>query len=266
VFFGAALMTQAFYIVALLAALDAALAVRVRPTPAGWLVLGATLGVGVLLRQTLLLFVPILLAWSATAPGARVRWRGALCSLAIVALCVLPWTLRNYAAFGQFLLLNSNGGYWLYTSNHPAQGARFDPNFVAPLPPSLAHLEEPALDRALFRQGFTFVRDDPGRVGRLTLSRVPAYFWILPSSGSSLLANIGRVGSFTLCLPLMLAGVILSASRWRTCLPLYLYVAFDGLFHLLTWAAPRYRLPSDAVMMVFAGLAVERLRARLVAK
>ena len=39
-------------------------------------------------------------------------------------------------------------------------------------------------------------------------------------------------------------------------MPLYLYVAFDTALHLASWAAPRYRLPSDAVMMVFAGAAV----------
>ena len=263
VFFGAALMTQAFYIVALLAALDTAFTVRERPTAAGWVALGVALGVGTLLRQTLLLFAPFLLAWAAAAPGVRSRWRGALGSLAVLLLCVLPWTVRNYAVFGQFLLLNSNGGYWLYCANHPGQGTRFDPTFTAPPPARLAHLEEPALDRALFREGLGFMRDDPGRVARLTLSRIPAYLWALPSSESSLLANVGRVGSFTLCLPLMLAGVALSAPRWRRCLPLYLYVLLDGVFHLLTWAAPRYRLPSDAVMMVFAGLTVERLRARL---
>jgi hypothetical protein len=181
----------------------------------------------------------------------------------VVALCVLPWTARNYAAFDDFLLLNSNGGYWLYSSNHPAQGVRFDPNFAAPLPPELARLGEPALDRALLARGLGFIRDDPGRVARLTLSRVPAYWWALPSPESSWASNLGRIASFTLVLPFMIAGVLLSRPYWRACVPLFAYVAFDAFFHLLTWAAPRYRIPSDAVMIVFAGLAVERLYARL---
>jgi hypothetical protein len=40
-------------------------------------------------------------------------------------------------------------------------------------------------------------------------------------------------------------------------------VAFDTVLHLISWAAPRYRLPSDAVMMVFAGLAVADLAGRV---
>ena len=37
---------------------------------------------------------------------------------------------------------------------------------------------------------------------------------------------------------------------------LYLYVLVDTLLHLGSWAAASYRLPSDAVLMVSAGAAV----------
>ena len=43
---------------------------------------------------------------------------------------------------------------------------------------------------------------------------------------------------------------------------LYLYVLVDTLLHLGSWAAPRYRLPSDALMMVFAGAALVDLATR----
>ena len=95
------------------------------------------------------------------------------------------------------------------------------------------------------------------------MSRIPHYFWLLPSGESSVISNVGRLCSFTLSLPFMLAGLFLSRHRWRACLPLYLYVAFDTTLHLTSWAAPRYRLPSDAVMMIFAGLAVVTLAERL---
>ena len=63
--------------------------------------------------------------------------------------------------------------------------------------------------------------------------------------------------------PFMLYGLWLSRRQWRICLPLYLYVAFDTLLCLVSWSAPRYRLPSDAVLMPFAGLAVFDLATRL---
>ncbi|MEP7199814.1 MAG: glycosyltransferase family 39 protein, partial [Chloroflexota bacterium] len=52
IFFNAALMTQTFYIVCLLAAFDAAFALAEQPTRRGWLLLGVALGLGALFRQT----------------------------------------------------------------------------------------------------------------------------------------------------------------------------------------------------------------------
>jgi hypothetical protein len=49
------------------------------------------------------------------------------------------------------------------------------------------------------------------------------------------------------------------------CLPLYLYVGIDTTLCLVSWSVPRYRLPSDAVMMVFAALAVVNVAPRLAA-
>jgi 4-amino-4-deoxy-L-arabinose transferase-like glycosyltransferase len=263
VFFGAALMTQAFFILALLASLDRALAVADDPRAARWAALGVSLGVGVLLRQTLLLYVPLLLAWLAWATRGRLRWRDAAGAVVLIALCIVPWTVRNYAAFDDFLLLNSNAGYFLYASNHPDQGSHFDPNFVAPLPADLRGLGEPAIDRALARAAFGFIAADPMRFLRLSWSRAGSYFWLLPSAESSPISNLARVCSFTLAAPLMLYGLLRSRRHWRRCMPLYLYLLVDTPLHLASWSAPRYRLPSDALLMVFAGLAVVEIGTRL---
>ena len=195
---------------------------------------------------------------------------GPLLAVAIIALCVLPFTLYNARTFNDFLLLNSNGGYWLFSSNHPEQGTSFDSTFAAPLPDDLRGLGEPAIDRALYGRGLQFIVEDPQRFLLLTVSRIDDYYWLLPSAASSVASNLGRLLSFTLYLPFMLYGLYLSRRRWRDCVPLYLYIAFDAALCLLTWAAPRYRLPSDALMMVFAGLAVvtvaERMRERWAAR
>ena len=270
IFFNAALMTQTFYIVCLLAALDLALQLAEQPRRRDWLLLGATLGLGVLFRQTLLLFVPLVYLWlfwrvpapnqsSAWVPSrvrARLRWRDLLLSVAVLAACIAPWTVRNALVYQDFLLLNSNGGYFLYSANHPQQGTNFDPDYAAPLPDELRGMNEAAEDRALYRAAFNFIASDPARFVLLSLNRTKDYFWLLPSEQSSLISNVSRVFSFALYLPFMLAGLALSRAQWRLALPLYLYVALDSVVHLASWAAPRYRLPSDAVLTVFAGLAV----------
>lgn len=263
IFFNAALMTQTYYVICLLSALLAALALRDRPTLRNWAWLGVSLGLGALFRQTLILFAPVLVLWlvwdrPARQPGARWITREHLVGVAVAAgivlVMILPFTLRNALAYHDFLLLNSNGGYWLYASNHPVHGYDFDPNAAPPIPASLVGQSEAAIDRALFREGLNEISSDPVRFLKLTWSRVSDYFWLTPTDQSSPISNLSRLLSFGLYLPLMLAGLWLSRARWRDCLPLYLYVVFDGALHLMTWAAPRYRLPSDAVLMVFVGL------------
>ena len=266
VFFNAALMTQTFYTVALLVALERAVAIAAGPRGRAWAALGLSLGIGALLRQTLLLYAPLLLAWLVwTAPDPR-RWRHAAGAAALIALCVLPWTAYNYAVFGDFLLLNSNGGYFFYAANHPAQGTEFDPDITPPLPVELRGAGEPAIDRALFRIALGFIAADPVRFLRLSWSRIGDYFRVFPSPYSTPLGNVARMCSFGLYLPLMLYGVLRARRCWRACVPLFLYVAYDAALHLSSWAAPRYRLPSDAVMMVFAGVAVVDLAARFASR
>ncbi len=295
IFFNAALMTQTFYIIALLASLYLALdlADNRRLTAAyghlrlgSWVLLGVTLGVGAVMRQTLLIFAPFLFGYiwwarhkaevaGGNSPPSQDAGRvppatshrpliiGTLLSIAVVAAFVLPWTIRNYLVYHDFLLLNSNSGFWFYSSNHPNQGTSFDPTYVAPIPDEFKGLAEPAIDRALLREGIYFIVSDPERFMRLSINRTKDYFWIVPSEQSSLISNVSRLISFTLYLPFMLYGLYLSRKNWRACLPLYLYAGFDTGLCLISWSAPRYRLPTDALMMVFAGLAVVDVVERL---
>lgn len=259
VFFNAALMTQTYYIISVMAAFDLALGLADQPTRRGWVLLGLVFGIGALTRQTLLLFVPFLFGWIIWRAFRRLRWKDVLLSLGMIGLVILPWTAYNYFTFHDFLLLNSNGGFWFFSSNHPNQGTNFDPTYVAPIPEDLQGLSEPAEDRALFQRGLGFVAADPVRFMLLTVNRMKDYFWMTPSENSSLISNVGRILSFPLYLPFMLYGLYHSRQRWKECAPLYLYVLFEAIFCLVSWAAPRYRLPSDSLMMVFAGFAVVSL-------
>jgi fumarate reductase subunit D len=135
-------------------------------------------------------------------------------------------------------------------------------------------LDEAALDQALLKRGVQFVLDDPGRYALLSLSRVPVYFMFWPSTESGLISNISRVFSFGLFLPFMLYGLCLTFlgrsinASFNLSSPVFLLVFFVFIYaaiHLLSWALIRYRLPVDAVLLIFAGLAVVDLIQRFVA-
>ena len=287
IYYSPVLMTESFYICAVLGSL--ALAIRVagrRQTQArsrnrAWtlgLGLGGTLAAAVLLRQVYLLFVPVLVGWVLAAGRGRTgrgsRLTSIMLSLAVLLAMIFPITAFNTARFGTPVLLNTNSGFAFFWANHPIHGYRFNPILPADLasygeliPPELSQLNEAELDRELLRRGLQFVMDDPLRYASLSVTRIPAYFQFWPSSESSTVSNLARVMSFGLLWPIMLFG-LLAAFFGPERRPgglaspaglLALFVLVYSVIHVLSWALVRYRLPVDAVLLVFAGSGFELL-------
>jgi 4-amino-4-deoxy-L-arabinose transferase-like glycosyltransferase len=269
-YYGGALMTESFFIAAVMWSLDSAAAIVAAGRQAKlrqWLTLGLAAGIAVLLRQVFLLFVPLMFAWTLwqarREPVARLAGR-ALAAAAVMGCLILPWTVRNYRAFGQFALLNTSAGFAFFWGNHPIHGSEFIPilpeggtSYGDLIPDEVIGMNEVAMERALLERGIGFVKEDPARYLALSVSRAKEYFKFWPTGESSLLGNVIRVASFGLLLPFALFGVAAernggSEGDPRTIQLLYLFALFYTLIHLLTWTLVRYRLPVDAVLAVFA--------------
>jgi len=271
-------MTETFYITALLWVLERTLALAECPTKRGGLWLGLGLGIATLLRQSILPWVAVMLVWLMWVGLRRGSLRRTIGSLSISTLLlivmIMPFTIRNYFAYGRFLLLNSNAGYAMYSAQHPMHGTNFQEFAAAPVPEELMGLNEAQLDQELMRRGIGFVLAEPGRYLLLSLSRVRAYLEFWPSPDTSLLHNLGRSGSFGLAWPLMAYGLWLTlrrakSSSWRAwsvspVALIVLFMSFYSVLHILTWAMPRYRLPVDAVALPFAALAAVDLIRRVI--
>ncbi len=299
ILYSAALMTEAFYTAALLWLVDAAQRLARRPDApgrGGWARLGIELGLAagavILLRQVGLSIVAGTALWVALVAWRRRGLRPGLAALllagGVTLLLLLPWTLRNYRAFGIVTLWpNTNAGFALYWANHPIYGDRFETvlspehgvSYQELIPPALRGLNEMEMDRALRRLGGELILADPGRYLRLSLSRIPVHFQFWPTADSSASSNLLRVLSFGVTLPFILAGLALFVVRagprlrargwWRRGEPwsrtdqqaaegwlLFGIIVVYNLLHILTWAKIRYRLPTDAFMLVFAGAAI----------
>jgi hypothetical protein len=126
--------------------------------------------------------------------------------------------------YHQFLLLNSNAGYALFSSNNPNMGTDWRNDLVVvPVPDELIGQNEAELDRALTQRGIGFILANPYRYLQLTLNKTLEYFKFWPSTDSSRISNLNRVLSFGLYLPFMLFGLGLSVLRWRSFMVLYLF-------------------------------------------
>ena len=288
IYYSATLMTEPYYLVAIMASLliaiwlaepgDTPASERKRPSGRDYRLaigLGLTLGAAILLRQLFLLMAPFIFLWVWWASRRRQFFPLVVSGLVIVAL-VIPVTIFNYQRFQRFVLLNTNAGFALFWSNHPIYGTRFEPILSAEkgsyqdlIPKELRSLDEAALDQTLLRRGIQFITDDPLRYVLLSLSRIPPYFMFWPSSDSGLISNLSRVSSFGLFLPFMVYGLIRSIidrkkyPSFQPVILLYLFMGVYTLIHVLTWTLIRYRLPVDAVLVIFAGLALVDLVGRV---
>lgn len=281
VLYSAMVQTEALFIAALLWSLERSLALvdalKMPPTQGTrhllWVAgsLGLSLGTATLLRQSILPWIPLLFLFLLWASLGFRREKQAILALCVAGslllLAILPFTLRNYRVYDSFLLLNSNAGYAMYAAQHPLHGVDFQAYVAAPLPEELVGqvLNEAQWDKELMKRGIGFILADPLRYLRLSLSRVADYFEFWPTTDSSLLFNLGRVGSFGLFLPFMLYGIYREvADRQRHCTLFaqaltLLFVLAYSLLHIFTWAMSRYRLPVDAVLLIYAAVAIVHL-------
>ncbi|MBN1657071.1 MAG: glycosyltransferase family 39 protein [Anaerolineae bacterium] len=277
VLYAARLVTETFYIVAVLWVMERAMALADRPKTVQAISFGLALAVAALLRQTILPWAIVLFAWLLWSAYRTRQLRSTMVALgvagSILVAAIVPFTVRNYMLYDEFLLLNSNAGYVMYSAQHPMHGTHFEEHAAAPLPENLvgSELNEAQLDRALLKIGLDFIRTDPWRYVQLSVSRVRAFFVFWPTADSSLLYNVGRVLSFTLFLPVMVLGLSLAlrdARPFRTwgdwiafsttpAAPALLFAIFYSTAHVLTWAMIRYRLPVDAIILPFAALALD---------
>jgi 4-amino-4-deoxy-L-arabinose transferase-like glycosyltransferase len=293
IYYSAALMTEPFYICAILASLLVAIRLGQQksgqqPSPKSeirtWILLGLFLGIAILLRQLFLLIAPFVLGWVLYA-----RWRthqplgfgGVLISGAVIAAMILPFTVFNATRFDRFVLLNTNAGFAFFWGNHPIHGT----NFYAIIPREVGNylelipreyleerMSEAALDQVLLREGIQFVLDEPVRYVLLSLNRAKDYFVFWPSANSDLISNLARLLSFTLFFPFMIYGIVLALTNRHMGEKISLhspvtlllgYCLVYTVMHLMTWTLIRYRLPVDAILIVFAGLAITDLANRI---
>ena len=281
-YYTASLITEGFYITGILWTFDTAVAITqsTKVTTKQWALLGLVLGITILLRQLFLLFMPFLLLWLWWAK--RPRLISFVLPVALVVLMIVPWTIRNYQAFGKIVPLNTNSGFAFFWGNHPRYGTQFIPilpsgEYYRMIPEEFQAqgLNEAEMDSALLSEALDIILADPGRYVRLSLSRIPTYFMFWPSGDSSMVSNISRVGSFGVFLPFMIYGLFLtlkqSFASWRERLAspftlLYLFILVYTGIHVLTWTLIRYRIPVDAILVIFAGYGLLDLVERVLAR
>lgn len=241
------------------------------PTPARFALLGIAIGLACLLRPNFLLTAPLALLTALFAADSR-RFIRSLALAAGIAACVLPITVRNHAASGEWILLSYQAGLNLWIGNHPgADGMSATlPGFTAwrnedveallirELGRPASPREQDAHFRALALDSF---RANPGA----TLAGLfkKTYLFLQGyeiRNNRDLYALRERAGflrgpwpDWGWILPLALLGLWAERRRLRALVPISAYAIALAAGPILFFVCARYRLPAWPAFLMLAG-------------
>lgn len=271
------LMSEALFTVLVLVVLLLADRFRRSPTKAAAAWLGASLGLAALARPNgILIGVAIMAAMVAMRP--RVDLKGALvhagiCAVALVSV-IAPWTIRNAVRFGELVPLSTQGGAVLAGYYSPAVLDRSTPYWGGWDYPLVIQQElkrapdEVTWDRELQARGRSWIADHPGDAARIVWYHVLRYFDLyldlpqrrvafegMPSPWTSV--NGIFLLSFWSAGLLAIAGLVraLRAGAIGPFVPALLAYAALAASGILLGAGPRFREPSEPILVLFAAIA-----------
>lgn len=262
VWIGSYALSESLYaVLALLAALviDRAMTPTTAVRSYGLALAGGLLtGLAALARPAILLFLALVAAWGLVR--GRGWWLAAV--LAGAMLVVFPWTARNHAVYGRFVLVASEGGVTFWTGNNRL--ARGEGDLAANLEMKRAALEieraagnatPEALEGIFYRAALDDIRSDPVRwVGLLARK---AFYTVVPVGPSYTLHStrfvVASVASYLLVLPFAVVGAWRARGRTTPPVALWLLAAASVMVCLVFFPQERFRIPViDPVLIVYA--------------
>ena len=211
---------------------------------------GILLGLSALCRPQVLAFVPFLFVVLFLASKTRKPAIANFIPVFLVILAIiLPWTLRNYAVHGEFVLISTNGGYNFYVGNNPeATGRLTKPYFSSQQQALRDELTEAKIDTEYYKWGLDYIRGNPLASLKMAAKKV-GILWFEPTIGKL------RLGEWLFVL-VAAAGLVRSFSIWRRYVPLYAMILALSLPPLLYFAEGRFRLPMVPFLAIFAAYGI----------
>jgi tetratricopeptide (TPR) repeat protein len=275
-----------------------ALALLRSERPLGWALFGVLCGVGIALRSTLLLFglaallLPGLRLWtdSAAARGP-VGWASkALLMMLGMAVSLLPWSARNFHAFGSLSPLPDNSGIVLHQAYNPEnpESTIWIPPFVNYLHPSEIwrgyaaeadrrtgrSLSPREADAYWRKEALDFMREHPGRVLADTAHKSAIFLadTEIPNNRSSaeerLFSPVLRLlpPPMAWLLAMGLAGLVWLGRKERRWPIVAAPIVISWLTVAAFWAEDRFRFHAAPVLALSSGIWIDGLLRSLTAR
>lgn len=156
---------------------------------------GLFLGLAVLTKPVILAFVPFLVLW--------LRFKRAVVVMFFMILVIMPWTIRNYLVFKEFVLISTTGGLTFYGYNTEETLKKiYDPIiFTGSVPLTneqkdrMLHLSEPQRDKYLYRLGWEFAKSHPKDFFKIRLISLKQFWHLWPETPARYKEYYTKVGA-----------------------------------------------------------------------
>lgn len=244
-----------------------------------WYAYGLLWGLALMTSATLLSLLPLLIGWLAyrrwhNPPRATLQPRIMKAAFAkpalaagIAVLCCVPWTIRNYTVFHEFVPFRSNLGLQLWLGNNEnAQEAwreQLHPIFNSAERARYTTLGEMEYMHEKMRSAIRYMLPHPAREAQLIGNRfVATWSGGTPNPVKDFVHTPGLWFRGVLLFNILVAcGTVAGiAVLWkRRSAPLFPIATFPIVFpwaYYLTLAYPRYRLPADPAVMLLTVVAL----------
>ena len=260
--FSAAILTEIPFMLLLVLSLWLLIQLLSRPASAWrWLLFSICFATGVYVRAEAALSIFPLLGWiiwiHRRSPQLRHAVGGAMASMAIVTLILLPWWIRNYHLFHQdFFRFTTLQGISLYESVYSgATGGPRQSDIVRP--PAIQNLPEGQRDTAWTRRAFADVFDHPLRMVRLAFVKIGRTWspWLHARGYSRPWLNALLCLWYVPIFLLALAGLPVLGT-WRGPAGILLIgILYFTAMHAIFLGSVRYRVPVMPLVFIFAATA-----------
>jgi hypothetical protein len=228
---------------------------------------GGLWAIAALTSPALLSLFPFFLVWVAweAKKKSSLGFQPIAAVLAFV-VCLFPWTLRNYGAFGRFVPVRSNFGVELWLGNNPeameVNSFRLHPFLNQSEADEYRSLGEVAYVRRKQNEALAFIRAHPTKTLYFIMRRLGTNWFAVSDRTQSVFST----GGFYLKLYFLAnssiillswAGAILTWHRQNQYRVLYLLlILIYPLVFYLTHTLVRYRFPMDPILTILAAVPV----------
>lgn len=163
-----------------------------RPGLKNYLLSGVFLGLTALTRPVILAFLPFLILWLALFSSVKVmsRFKSMVFIMLFMALAIMPWTVRNYFVFKEFIPVSTGGSVTFYVYNNEITLAKIhDPLIFLGTTPltdgqkkEISLLSEPQRDKYLYKLGWEFAKSHPKDFLEIRLISLGQFWHLWPET------------------------------------------------------------------------------------